>query len=310
MRTTQCPSVSGRLVNPQFLFLIVDVVLGMALAMSQPCYNAALAAGDAIFGWLLSFPSDATLLLLAGLTSLIFVVVRRFTVDQNLALRCRLDKLRLKQLTRQAKAAHNKEAVGRYQATVAQISLKLLKAEVLPTLVALLPIGLLAIWAHERLNYFPPQPKQPVEVAFYLPVSACGRLIHISPVPGLSAPDGWLRPVTADKDRQGKTTNGIARWKLRAENPGEYNLRFHFDDKVYEHPVTIGARYYSPTLKSQDDQNAQIVSEIKLRPRKLFGVVPGTEALGLPGLLDPWLVGYLALVIPLFFVNKRLFRVE
>ena len=292
------------------LFLIVDVVLGVALGVFQPFYDATLAAGDAVFGRLLSFPNDAAIIIMAVLTSLTFVVVRMFTVNQNLALRCRLDKLRLKQLAKQAKVEHNKEAAGRYQATVAQIGIKLMKAECLPTLVALLPVGFLAIWAYERLNYLPPQAKQPVEVAFYLPLSACGRLIHISPVPGLSAADGWLRPVTADKDKQDKTTNGIAVWKLQAENPGEYNLRFHFGGKVYEHLVTIGARNYSPTLKPQDDKNAQAASEVKLQQRKLFGVVPGTEALGLPGILDPWLVGYIAIVIPLFFVNKRLFRVE
>jgi uncharacterized membrane protein (DUF106 family) len=291
------------------LFLIADVVVGAALALFQPFYEASLRAGDVVFGWLLALPSDATLIMVAVLTSLTFVVVRKFTVDQDLARRCRLDKQRLNQLTRQAKAERNKDALGRYQATVAQIGMKVMKLEILPTLVALLPVGFLAIWAYERLNYFPPQAHQPVEVAFYLPVSACGRLIHISPIPGVSA-DGWLKPVTADNDKQGQTTNGIARWKLHAENPGEYTLRFHFDDKVYEHPVAIGARNYAPTLKQQDGKDARIVSEVKLRQRKLFGVLPGTEALGWPGILDPWLVGYLALVIPLFFVNKWLFRVE
>ncbi len=291
-------------------FLIVDVVAGLLLAVLQPFYAACLSAGDFVFGGLLSLPSDATLILVAVLTSLIFVVVRKFTVNQNLAMRCRLDKLRLKELTRQAKAVHDKEAIARYQATVAQIGLKLMKLEVLPTLVALLPMSFLAIWAYERLNYLPPQAHQTVEVAFYLPVSACGRLIHISPISGISAADGWLRPVTADTDKQGKTANGIARWKIQAENAGEYTLRFHFDDKSYEHPIRIGKRTYSPILKQQDGTDVRIVSEVKLRQRKLFGMVPGLEAIGWPGILDPWLVGYLILVIPLFFVNKLLFRVE
>jgi len=297
-------------VNAALLFLIVDVILGVALGVFPPFYAATLSTGDAVFGWLLSFSSDATLILIAVLTSLTFVVVRKFTVNQNLARRCRLDKLRLKQLIKQAKMAQNKEALARYRATVAQIGMKLMKLEILPALAALLPVGFLAIWAYERLNYLPPQANQPVEVAFYLPVSACGRLIHISPIPGVSAADGWLRPVTADQDKQGKTTNGIARWTLQAEKPGDYHLRFHFDDKVYDHRIAIGARNYSPTLKSQDDKDARFVSQVRLQQRKLFGVVPGTEAIGLPGLLDPWLAGYLILVIPLCFVNKRLFRVE
>ena len=175
---------------------------------------------------------------------------------------------------------------------------------------ALLPVGFLAIWSYERLNYLPPQAQQSVEVAFYLPASACGRLMHIRPMPGVSAADGWLRPVSADTDSQGKITNGIAVWKLQAEKPGEYSLRFHFDDKAYEHSVAIGARNYLPTLKQQDETDVRIVSEIRLPQRKLFGVVPGTEALGFPGILDPWLIGYLAFVIPMFFVNKWLFRVE
>jgi hypothetical protein len=37
----------------------------------------------------------------------------------------------------------------------------------------------------------------------------------------------------------------------------------------------------------------------------LFGVVPGVHNLG----LEPWMVAYLLLTIPVFFLNKQLFKI-
>jgi len=92
----------------------------------------------------------------------------------------------LKKLIKAAKSVRDKDAVSRYQATVGRIGIKLMKMEVKPTLAALLPIAFLAVWAIERLDFFPPKANEPIEVSFHYPVSASGRLVHLAPDPGFT----------------------------------------------------------------------------------------------------------------------------
>jgi hypothetical protein len=49
-----------------------------------------------------------------------------------------------------------------------------------------------------------------------------------------------------------------------------------------------------------------LATELKLRPVKLFGVVPGIPALNFPA----WLTGYLVLVIPITFLLRKMLRVR
>jgi len=97
----------------------------------------------------------------------------------------------------------------------------------------------------------------------------------------------------------------MASWKLRFVEAGTYRLRFRFDDKTYEHEVAVGGKHYGPTMKFYPENN-KIASVVHLPQRKLFGVVPGYEALG----CAPWMIGYLLLTIPLVYINKALFRIE
>ncbi len=45
--------------------------------------------------------------------------------------------------------------------------------------------------------------------------------------------------------------------------------------------------------------------EVRLRPARLFGVVPGIPAVG----FQPWLVAYLLITIPLVPLLKRTLRI-
>ena len=264
-------------------------------------YNFILAAGDLCFGWLLSLPSDVSLLAVAVITSVVFVVVRLFTVDQELGRCCSADKKRLKVLIKEAKAAHDKHGVNRYRATVGRIGMKLMKMEVKPTLVALLPVTFLALWACERLDCFPPKAHEQVEVSFHYPVSACQRIAHLAPLKGVVSEGGWIKRFD---EEEGDPLAAMAVWKLRFDQVGSYKLKFRFDDKTYEHEVLVGARYYMLTMQLYPE-NKKIASVIRLPQRMLFGIVPGYAPLG----CKPWMVGYLLLTVPLVFINKALFRI-
>ncbi len=265
-------------------------------------YNALLSAGDLCFGWLLSLPSDVTLVAIAILTSLIFIVVRLFTTDQAYLKKCAADKTRLGELIAEAKKAGNKPAVQRFRTTVGQIGFKLMWVEVKPTLVALIPVGFLATWCLERIEFHPPKARDPIEVSFHLPVSASGQLVHLTPVKGLASEGGWIRRMGKE---EGDPLASMAAWKISFEEPGSHELLFRYADKTFSQTVQVGQKHYAPKYKFYPDGD-KYASVVNMRPRMLFGVVPGIDALA----MAPWMVGYLFITIPLVFINKKLFGVE
>src|SRR6202022_4511620 len=130
-----------------------------------------LAVGDFLLGWLLRLPRDLTLVMVATFTALVMVGVRRLTTNQD-RLRCAAeDGRRLRQLAREARRQGDSSALQRYKTTRSQIGLIKLKAEGLPLMVSLVPIGLLATWALFRLDYLPVKPGEQVKLWVYTPVA-------------------------------------------------------------------------------------------------------------------------------------------
>jgi len=265
-------------------------------------YDLILKAADFCFGWILLLPGDLPLVAVALLTSLGLVGVRLVSTNQELLRRARADRRRLQELIRDAKARRDTEAIRRHKQTLAQIALKRMGAEGKPLLAILIPIAFLATWCLERLDYLPPRAGDTLAVTFDEPASERDRLVHLVPVAGLLCEDGWIRRFEPEKD---DPLAVAATWALKAQQAGDYELMFRYRDKTYVHPLRVGRRGFSPAVLRHPGDDL-VVSSIDLRPRKLFGIVPGIPAIG----FAPWLVGYLLLVIPLVFVNKALFRIE
>ena len=256
---------------------------------------------DILLGWLLRLPSDVQLCLLAIGSAAIITAVRARTTNQDLLRRCRDDKARLQVLMREAKARKDRPAVQRYRTTLGQIALKQFRQEGRPFLVSLLPIALLATWAFHRLEFHPPIVGETVEFTARFPISAAGRLVHIAPVDGVSAENGWLQeivPVTGPG-----LAHSEAKWHLSDGTPALQTLAVRFAGQTYDHPLRVGAPTYEPTVRQHDEH--LVATEVSLRPVKLFGCVPGLPAL----LFPPWLVAYLLIVIPSVPLLKRVFRV-
>jgi hypothetical protein len=274
--------------------------------------NLSLTVGDFLLGWLLRLPRDLTLVTVAMFTALLMIAVRRFTTNQDLLRRATEDGRRLRQLAREARREGDKPSLQRYKRTRALIGMLKLKAEGLPLLVSLLPIGLLATWALFRLEYLPVKPGEEIELRVYTPVADAGEVIHVVPVEGVVAEGGWVRQVKAVTEDG--PAYGLATWELRAKAQAEpYTLTLRLKNHTFERELLVGRRTYAlPVVDYGDDY----VSEWKRQPYHWLGGalhiqalglrgVPGIPALGLPA----WLIGYVILVIPLTLFFKWVLHV-
>jgi hypothetical protein len=264
-----------------------------------------LTVGDAVVGWLLALHSDLALVLFALILSATMAVIRRLTSNQDLLGRIAHDTRTLKGLMRQDKQKGDKEALARRKVTLAQLDLLKLKAELRPLAFSLLPLALLGTWAALRLGCHPPRAGETIAVAACLPVSAEGDIIHIVPVEGLEALNGWVQQVAAVKNHDG-AARGEATWRLRgAANAKPYPLRFRFKDRSFERPLIVGQHVYAAPL---DDafagaDGAPLRTELRMRERKLFGIVPGCG-----DALPPWVVACVLIALPCFLAWKRVLR--
>ncbi len=261
---------------------------------------------DPVLGWLLLLPSDLRIIIIGIATSLILKLVRVFTTNQSLLHRVAADKQRLAALIREAKAKGDAEAVKRFRATKNMVAMRVATQEFKPLLVAIVPLALLAVWAWSRLEFHPPHENEPVEFTLYTPVSAVGRLAHLVPAPGLAA-TSWVREIVPDLTHQSdkekepaRVLNGIAHWSVSGKARTDlYRVEVRSGATTLVHPVMIGQRHYLPALVFHDDG---WVTELRMRPVKLFNIIPGIPALAFP----PWLMGYLLVVIVMMPISTRL----
>ena len=252
---------------------------------------------DFLLGWLLYLPSDVVLFAVAIGSALILACVRWFTTDQDLLRRAGADKKRLNQLIRAARTEKDLEAVRRFRTTRTRVALKALKAEGWPLVATLPPIAILATWCVLRLGFHPPQADEWVELRLYTRVSAAGDVAHVVPHEGLRERGGWVQKLKAG-DYHGQPCSA-ATWKLAGvPRPESYRVRIRHGNETYIVPLQIGGRTYSAPQVVHGDKT---LTELRLRPLKLFGVVPGVH----PTYFPPWLVAYLLIVIPSVFIVKR-----
>src|SRR5262245_40461450 len=108
---------------------------------------------DYPFGWLLSLPRDISVFLLALVTTLFMVAIRKRFTNQDLLRRARSDIARLKALIREAKSNADPAAVQRLRRTETTVKMHLLRADLKVLAIVILPISLLATWAAERFDY-------------------------------------------------------------------------------------------------------------------------------------------------------------
>lgn len=209
--------------------------------MLEAINAALLAVADVLLGWMLYLPRDLALVLLALGTAAVLTLVRLVTTDQDLLGRCKRDIARLKELLREAKKRRDKEAVARHRATMGQIGMVTMKAEVKPLLAALLPVALLAVWAFANLGHVPADGQEPVLVKAYFPTHLIGQRAHIVPQEGLKDAGGWYRVV--QRGGPAESAYGVADWTLLADagvQPTQFG--FNLDGQTYRCPASATGR--------------------------------------------------------------------
>lgn len=229
---------------------------------------------DLVVGWFLVLPRDAAIVLVAVSTTLVLVLARKFTTEQDLLRRCAADRKRLRELRRAARLARDRAALARLGATQGQVAIKAFAQEWKPMLVSLVPIALLATWCWQRLEYLPPKVGEPVSFTATFPVSAAGQLAHLVPAEGLQAPQGWIRALTVDTN----TMSAHATWTLTGTR-GLRSVTLRYDNQTFLHPLLLGERKYQTQMLAHDPQG--IRTALVLQPARLFGIVPGLPVLRL-----------------------------
>lgn len=271
--------------------------------MLEMIQSANLLLADRLLGWLLALPSDLALLLVALITSLLMRGVRWLTTNQELLARIEQDRKVLKARIRAARARGDKAEAERARALGTRVALRALTQEGVPLLATLIPVALLATWCWFRLEFNPVREAEPVTLSVYTPASAIGIVAHVIPQDGLQSPQ-WVQPVVATTNRAGEKT-GVARWTLQGlarEQP--YPILIRSGERTLEQALLVGGPRYAPDSTRIHEDGW--ISQMELKPVKLFGIVPGMPAHGLPA----WLAGYLILVLALMPVTRRLTRVR
>ena len=147
-----------------------------------------------------------------------------------------------------------------------------------------------------------------MEMVATFPVSHAGGTVHVIPVEGVRAEQGWITEIRAEDT---KPPSATARWTFIAEPREEpYTLTIHYKKKTYKKKLLVGQKTYAPGYIFYNNGTVQN-TELMMRKVELFGVVPGIGIL-LPNmwnLFPPWLVAYLLIAVPFVFVVKRVFKI-
>jgi len=254
------------------------------------------ATGDIVLGWLLYFQRDLTLFGLAVLTAGLLLIVRRWASDQQ-ALACmQQDNRRLVKRIRDARRSGERDSLLRYRKTRARVARMRMLAEVRLGLLSFVPLAALVSWGNARLPNLPCVAGESFDFVVYTPASAAGDVIHLVPSSDVEPAGGWVREV--EIGQQDGRPRGFASWSLQASHTrADSQLTVRLKSRTIVHPLLIGQPRYAPPVISHD---GEIQSVVRLQVFKPLGCLPGLMG------LTPWLVGYLAQVVALFYGTKYL----
>jgi hypothetical protein len=300
--------------------------------------NGLLGMLDVPLGWLLALPRGVAILIVAVGTCLILTLCRKWATNQERLGCAKQDLVRLKQLKQAAK----REVSARHQAlkdheprpdhdedqdqaeqqrlqaelqaasdrakqiktTISMINTRKVRAEGMPLLVSIVPIALLAIWAFSRLNYYAPQPNEPVVVeANFQPASlARGRLARLVAPQGMNV-EAAIQVVEDDPNGD----NGIVKWTVVPTEPGKkVKLTARYGDDAATVVINVGGEIYEPpTAVYAGKAEGITATHVHLRQATFFGL-PGLH----PVLMPAWLTYYLAITIVLVFPLRWVMRVN
>jgi len=259
--------------------------------------TASIRVLDLLLGWLLWLPRDASIALLAGLSALLAVGIRRSVCDRQLLALIRHDERVLRQLIREARRTGDRAAGARHRRVRATVARLRFAQEIRALAAIAVPLLALIPWASARMDYLPPRDKESVELTAWLPASSIGELIHLVPAQGLDAADGWIRPILPTT--LGDQARGHAAWQIRAAaRTSPYRLTLRFRERTLDQDLLVGQATYTVPAQAHGDD---IVTELRLRRYVPLGIARLAD-FGVP----PWLLAYLVMTLAAVLVLGRL----
>lgn len=256
---------------------------------------------DSALGWLLDLPRDLSLVMFAVITASMMILVRRYVTNQDLLRRCIADLRQLKRLLVQARSIGDKPSQSRLRRTMGQIKGKQFSADLRVLVTVIIPVGALAVWASERLEYLPPVKGEDLAIRAYYPLSSVDRLTHAVPSPGLEI---MPTPIQVVRSNDESLRGGLAEWSIHGFEPGFQQITIRHQGETLVHPVIIGQRNYLPP-RFTHSSNQSVTTEVRLKQYLPLGLPFGNQWLGLP----PWMIGYIVLTLGLTPILKRLCHV-
>ncbi len=266
--------------------------------MPQDWNTLRLEATDALLGWLLWLPRDLALVLLAVLTAIVLIVIRRSLTRQVLLRETQSDLRRLRELIADARRNGQRSAMERLRRVRVRVAWIRVREQLPPLLVSLPLLTLVLVWGGERLHNWPPRSGDLLVFTVHTPATWIGEVVHLVPNEGWEANTGWVQAVHETVGESGR--QGTAAWTLRAgPDPEATAFIVRLPDRTVEHAILVGRGTYAPMRVRHSEQ---LETAVQLRVYRPFGIVGEWSWFG----MAPWLAGYLLLTVPLFLVVKRL----
>ncbi|MFG0336159.1 MAG: hypothetical protein ACF8TS_22605 [Maioricimonas sp. JB049] len=205
--------------------------------MSTFLQTASLHVGELVWGWTLALPRDLSLLLIAALSTLAVLLLRRLLTNQTLLQDLRADERTLRHRVRDAKRAGEEAALARYRSTHTTVTAMKLSQELRVLPIAILLILGTVAWGNEQLPWLPLRLEEPITIGLEAPRIHAGQIVHLVPEAGLSVEGGWLRRLDEQIE---PLPHAHTTWRIRIESPpADRLLAIRLHDQTLEHPVSV-----------------------------------------------------------------------
>ena len=182
--------------------------------MIHACLLFCLRVADFTFGWTLSLPRDASVILIGALLGLLLFIVRRLSINPGYFLQIQADEHRLQELIRAARLENALERLARFRSTLGRVRVRKARAEFASVCVSLLVLLTIMEWGHKRLEYLPLKVGEFFQFRVRLPASAVAEVIHVVPQVQLTSNDGWIRLAVRDGKTRPATKIFCFRFKV------------------------------------------------------------------------------------------------
>lgn len=247
---------------------------------------------DPIFRPLLEYTTPFWSLFIISIAIALFMtLIYKWTTNQSL-MKDLKDELNAVQ--KQLKELRNQpEKMMEVQKKAMETNMKYMMHSMRSTLFTFIPIIIIFAWLNANLAFEPIIPNQDFTTTIEFQDAAQG----IITLKGITGPDE--RGVALLSEKNVEISDGNAIWKLKAKEPGLYNIDYELDGKVYTKEVLISTeQMYSTPEKVINDNNIKSI-KVDYNPLR-FNIL---------GIKLSWLWTYIIVSIVFSMLFRKLFKV-